>query len=191
LGAIRKAFDDGYSLTATTKANIKDMDPACNLEANHCYEVLEMHHVCWNYKHASYTLMKDTLCGSEKKQGKQFSEEIVTTLNSMSKVDKGTEGKPGYFWVHHQDLENCFHFVSGCKVLPKYCHSSLYVENSNPANKEFLFKCHAPKGTHAFMSAVRKNLRHFTTSSAEAIKTPYGVSRIVAFQVKNGQEIEI
>lgn len=181
----------GYLVTGYSQGQINKLDPKCQIEPGHCYGILELCEVTYNKNLTRFILLKNPNGGSDTTNGRPMNEELKVLILSKSGVQLNSDDSSGLFWLSLGDFKKTFDSYTICKLRQKYCSSALEIKNNDSSKDTFLFKGTGIKGTHAYVTLLRDNVRF----SKEKIdqdygKVKYGVSRIVIFQIKN-QSIEI
>jgi len=157
---------------------------SCLIEPGHCYGVLGLTEVNYKGNMARYILLKNPNGGSEAENGRPMPQDLKIMLEKKSTVYNDVSNEVGLFWLSLGDLKKNFDSFTNCKLKENYCSSAYEIKNKDPNNTTFLLKASGVKGTHAYISLFRMNIRFFADkNSHEDFGTiKYGVSRIVIFQ---------
>jgi hypothetical protein len=188
---LQRNLNKGYVITGSSLTNPSEMDEKCNIAPKHCYGVLDAVEIIWQTREIRYILLKNPVGGNGESNGKSLPTELKVMLESKSLIYNDVMNNVGLFWVSLGDLKKNFEVLTSAKINSNYCHSSLEVKNPDKKVTQFLFRATGVKGTQGHVSVFRKNMRFFTKDHVDIMKTKYGVSRIVVFQTKKNEKIEI
>jgi len=132
-----------------------------------------------------YILLKNPNGGIHMDNGRPLPRDLKAALERASPIYNDlSSDEVGLFWLSLDDLMKNFDSYTNCKLKEGYCSSAYEIKNNDPKKNTFLFKANSIKGTHAYITLFRKNVRFFTDKNQDDFGSiKYGVSRIIIFQV--------